>query len=105
MYWVHLICKHEMRLKLFIIIFEAFKKYENKFFGYTKMNLKSLEPLTIKKNSITKNDTQFHNCVKPVSLIIIYRMRKLSQSYYHLQNEKDQYKTSYHSFVRLLPLF
>lgn len=48
----------------FAIFFEEVKKYEDKFFGFTRMSIKTFEELL----------TQFRNSIKPdVKLIIVLR--------------------------------
>lgn len=74
-FWVHPYLQTRDESKQFDIFFEELKKYDDKFFGYTRMSLKSFEELfRILETSITKMDTQFRNCIKPeLKLTLVLR--------------------------------
>ena len=74
-YWVHPYLESRDESKHFELFFEELKKYGDKFFGYTRMSLKSFEELlNVLKPNITKKDTQFRNCIKPeLKLTIVLR--------------------------------
>lgn len=61
--------------KHFELFFEELKQYGDKFFGYTRMSLKSFEELlSILKTNIAKKETVFRNCIKPeLKLTIVLR--------------------------------
>ena len=71
-YWVHPYLQTRDESKHFAIFFEELKKYEDKFFGFTRMSIKTFEELLdILKTFITKQDTQFRNSIKPEAKLII----------------------------------
>ncbi|XP_050344593.1 uncharacterized protein LOC126769718 [Nymphalis io] len=74
-YWVHPYLQTRDETKHFEIFFGELKNYEDKFFRYTRMSLKSFEELlSILRTCITKQDTQFRNSIKPeLKLTIVLR--------------------------------
>ncbi|PZC71222.1 hypothetical protein B5X24_HaOG213913 [Helicoverpa armigera] len=80
--WVHPYLQTRDESKHFELFFEELKKYGDKFFGYTRMSLKSFEELlNILKTNITKQNTQFRNCIKPeLKLTLVLRRGSCDRS-------------------------
>lgn len=71
-YWIHPFLQTRDETRHFEIFFENLKKYEEKFFGYMRMSLKSFEELlSVLRTFITKEDTRFRKSIKPEEKLTI----------------------------------